>query len=227
MIDINLPILIAQILTFLVALYIVWKIAWGPLVSMMRRREDIVRENIEKSKEERQQAEVLKKDYEIQLGAIREESQSIFSQAVKDAQKERDEINLVALFLGVFDGLGEYALRLFPDSSELDLVILFEHLGLLALLFGFFNIFPYDILSAAHHGDKRPPGYFPHDIESHKKSQYLGYKYWQVYVNHSDSPLLNYCRYFINGLANKSIMLMKSAKSARDSMNASPRSMVI
>src|SRR3989339_57196 len=92
MIDINLPILIAQILTFLVALYIVWKIAWGPLVSMMRRREDIVRENIEKSKEERQQAEVLKKDYEIQLGAIREESQSIFSQAVKDAQKERDEI---------------------------------------------------------------------------------------------------------------------------------------
>jgi len=92
MIEINLGILIAQIVTFSAALFVIWKIAWGPLTQMMRQREENIRRDIEKAKDERVAAEDLKKSYEEHLAQTQVEAQRIFTQAAQEGQHEREKI---------------------------------------------------------------------------------------------------------------------------------------
>lgn len=92
MIDINPGILFVQIITFLIALFIVWKIAWGPLIAMMKKREDDIRADIEKAKTERESAEVLKQKYETELAQTQAEAQRRIIQAAEEGDKQKKEL---------------------------------------------------------------------------------------------------------------------------------------
>ncbi len=92
MIDINPGILIAQIITFVIALSIVWKIAWGPLTTMMRQREENITRAIAQAEDERKAAEELRKSYEGHLAKSRVEAQQLIAQAAGEGQKERERL---------------------------------------------------------------------------------------------------------------------------------------
>lgn len=96
MIDINPGILLSQIITFLIALIVLWKIAWGPLTQMMKQREEDIRKNIETAKTERVAAENLRKNYETQLSQARIEAQEIINQSIAEGHREREQIIIFA-----------------------------------------------------------------------------------------------------------------------------------
>ncbi|OGS17594.1 MAG: ATP synthase F0 subunit B [Elusimicrobia bacterium RIFOXYA2_FULL_50_26] len=92
MIDINLSILAAQVVTFLIALFIIWKISWKPLTEMMSRRQEKIKNDIEAAQAQRQSAEELKKTYEKHLADARVEAHKLVALASEDAQRERQAI---------------------------------------------------------------------------------------------------------------------------------------
>lgn len=92
MIDINLSILLAQIITFIVALFIIWKISWKPLTGMMRQRSEKIRSDIETANNERAAAEGLRQSYERHIADLKSEANKVISAAAKDGERERQSI---------------------------------------------------------------------------------------------------------------------------------------
>jgi F-type H+-transporting ATPase subunit b len=92
MIEINFPLLLAQILSFLVAVLILWKLFWGPLTQMIERRRREISRDIEDAKEGREAVDRIRKDYEQQLSQIRDEARRILDAAMADGQHAKDEI---------------------------------------------------------------------------------------------------------------------------------------
>jgi len=92
MIDINFGILEAQVVTFLIALFIIWKISWKPLLQMMKSRQEKIKGDIEAALAGRLGAEELKKTYEKHLADARVEAHKLVVLASEDAQRERQAI---------------------------------------------------------------------------------------------------------------------------------------
>lgn len=88
--------LIAQIVNFLVLLFVLWKFAYGPIVAMLEKRQkkieqgladaDKAQKNLEKSEE--RQKEILKK--------ARTEAKEIVEKAHLQAEKSKSEISASA-----------------------------------------------------------------------------------------------------------------------------------
>ena len=96
MLEIDPKLLLAQIVTFLVALFLLWKIAWKPVLEMMRTRAETIRNALFTARKEQQTAEELKGRYEQMLSDAKSEAQRVISLAVNDGNKERDQIVLRA-----------------------------------------------------------------------------------------------------------------------------------
>lgn len=92
MIDINPGILLAQIVTFLIALFVVWKIAWGPLTRMMHQREQNIKNNIDAANTERENAERLRLEYDKKISESKIRAKEIITEAVNEGQTERQNI---------------------------------------------------------------------------------------------------------------------------------------
>ncbi|MCB4791654.1 MAG: F0F1 ATP synthase subunit B [Elusimicrobia bacterium] len=92
MIDINFSLLLVQIVTFLVALFIVWKIAWGPLTRMMEKRSGDIKADIETAQQERLAAEELRKSYENQIKQSKLETRKIISDSIEEGNAQRNKI---------------------------------------------------------------------------------------------------------------------------------------
>ena len=92
MIEINFSILLVQIITFLAALFVIWKISWGPLTKMMEKRTRDIKNDIETAKAERLAAEELRKSYETQIKESKVEARRIISEAMETGNVERNKI---------------------------------------------------------------------------------------------------------------------------------------
>jgi F-type H+-transporting ATPase subunit b len=92
MIEINFSILLVQILTFLAALFVVWKISWGPITKMMEKRTQDIKNDIETAKAERVAAEELRKSYETQIKESKVEARRIINEAMEAGSTERNKI---------------------------------------------------------------------------------------------------------------------------------------
>jgi len=92
MIEINFSLLLVQIITFLIALFVVWKISWGPLTKMMEKRAQDIRNDIESAKAERLAAEELRKSYEAQINRSKLEARRLIIEAMEQGNAERASI---------------------------------------------------------------------------------------------------------------------------------------
>ena len=92
MIDINFSILLVQIITFLAALFVVWKISWGPITKMMEKRTQDIKNDIETAKAERLAAEELRKSYETQIKESKVEARRIINEAMEAGTAEKNKI---------------------------------------------------------------------------------------------------------------------------------------
>ncbi|OGS21168.1 MAG: ATP synthase F0 subunit B [Elusimicrobia bacterium RIFOXYA2_FULL_39_19] len=92
MIDINPGILFVQILTFLIAMAILWKIAWGPLNNMISQRQDKIKKDLDYAEQAKQAVENLQKEYTAKLEEIQAKASEIIAEAKNESQKVKEEI---------------------------------------------------------------------------------------------------------------------------------------
>ncbi len=92
MIEIDFGILIAQIVTFLIGMGLLWKISWGPLTQMMKERSSVIQKELDAAQQKRTEAEKLQASYQQQLSAIEQKGQEVMNRALGEAQAMKDQI---------------------------------------------------------------------------------------------------------------------------------------
>ena len=85
-------ILLSQAITFLIALAVVWKFAWKPILQFMRDRHDKVKKTLDDAENTRQDIARLEADYRAKLAGLERKSTEMVASARQDAGRARDEI---------------------------------------------------------------------------------------------------------------------------------------
>ncbi|MCD4813193.1 F0F1 ATP synthase subunit B [bacterium] len=92
MIEISWPLLITQVVTFLVAMVVVWKLFWGPLTKMMQERTRKISGDLEKADHGRREIESLEADYHRRLSDIEEHARKEINSAIQKGNKAKEDI---------------------------------------------------------------------------------------------------------------------------------------
>ncbi len=108
MVELNMT-LIAQIINFLILVYILKRFAFGKVLQAMSDRQARITGNIEAADRERAAAEELKREYQEQLAQARTQAQAIVEKATKLAEQAKDDI--------MKEARAEHA-RLLKDAQE-------------------------------------------------------------------------------------------------------------
>jgi F-type H+-transporting ATPase subunit b len=92
MIQISPWLLLAQVASFLVALFVLWRFFWGPLTRMIEKRRADIAKDIEDARKGREEVEKIKQDYQAQLGEIEGRARKLLDAALADGQAAKDDI---------------------------------------------------------------------------------------------------------------------------------------
>jgi len=84
--------IIWTIITFLILLIILRKVAWKPILAMIDERETTIRQSLEDAEQAREEAEKKMQEYEERLSEARKESRRIIAEGKESAEKIRDDI---------------------------------------------------------------------------------------------------------------------------------------
>jgi F-type H+-transporting ATPase subunit b len=90
--DFNLQLFISQWITFLIAVAVVWKFAWKPLVQFIRDRQDKVKKTLDDADNARLSITRLEAEYRAKLDGIDRKSAELIAVARHEASRARDEI---------------------------------------------------------------------------------------------------------------------------------------
>jgi F-type H+-transporting ATPase subunit b len=85
-------ILVSQAVTFLIALAVVWKFAWKPLIQFIRDRQDKVRKTLDDAESTRQSIAKLEAEYRARLDGVERKSAELIAAARNEAGRAKDEI---------------------------------------------------------------------------------------------------------------------------------------
>lgn len=80
------------VLIFLLALAVLSKFAWGPLLGSLQARESFIRESLEKARRDREEAEARLREYEARLAQARTEATAIVDEGRRDADAVKRKI---------------------------------------------------------------------------------------------------------------------------------------
>lgn len=80
------------VLIFLLALAVLSKFAWGPLLGSLQARESFIRESLEKARRDREEAEARLREYEARLAQARTEATAIVEEGRRDADAVKRKI---------------------------------------------------------------------------------------------------------------------------------------
>lgn len=84
--------LIAQILNFLVLVFVLAKFAYKPLMNVMEERKNKIASDLEAADKAKGEAEAVKAEYASKLAEAKQEAQVIIENARKSAQAAHDKI---------------------------------------------------------------------------------------------------------------------------------------
>jgi len=84
--------LIAQIINFLLLVFLLAKFAYRPLMQVLEDRQKKIADNIDSAERERKDAQQLKMEYQQQLAQARSQAQVIVEKAEKLAEEAKEEI---------------------------------------------------------------------------------------------------------------------------------------
>ncbi|MBT2218442.1 F0F1 ATP synthase subunit B [Virgibacillus dakarensis] len=84
--------MLAQLFFFIVLLVLIRKFAWGPLMSMMQKREEYVASEIEAAEKSRAEAERAQEEATVQLKQTKQEAQKIIEDARNVGARQEQEI---------------------------------------------------------------------------------------------------------------------------------------
>jgi F-type H+-transporting ATPase subunit b len=85
-------ILLSQAITFCIAVAVVWKFAWKPLVNFIRDRQDKVKKTLDDAEKTRCAIAVLEAEYRTKLEGIEKRSAEMIAAARQEAGRARDEM---------------------------------------------------------------------------------------------------------------------------------------
>ncbi len=84
--------LIAQILNFLVLVFVLAKFVYKPILGIMEERKNKIASDLETAEKAKNDAEAVKAEYAAKLADARQEAQAIIENARKTAQAAHDKI---------------------------------------------------------------------------------------------------------------------------------------
>lgn len=84
--------MIWTVISFLILLLLLWKVAYRPITKALKKREDTIRDSLEKAKKTQESAETLLNDYKNQLAQAREEAHKILSEGKTLGENIKKEI---------------------------------------------------------------------------------------------------------------------------------------
>jgi F-type H+-transporting ATPase subunit b len=87
MVEINPPIFIIQIITFLIAMPLVWNLFIKALGATMKKRDDFIRDSIDKIEKDKADIEGMKTDYEKRLAMMEANTKEALAKALADGEK--------------------------------------------------------------------------------------------------------------------------------------------
>ncbi|MCQ6274616.1 F0F1 ATP synthase subunit B [Bacillus sp. V3B] len=81
-----------QLLMFIILMWLVKKFAWGPLMGIMKQREELIASEIESAEKSRKEAAQLLEEQRNLLKQARTEAQELVENAKKQGDVQREEI---------------------------------------------------------------------------------------------------------------------------------------
>ena len=84
--------MIWTLLIFLIVVVVLGKVAWGPILNLLQKREDFIRESLEQAKKDREEAEATLKAHAEKLDGARAEASAIVDEARRDAEVVKRKI---------------------------------------------------------------------------------------------------------------------------------------
>jgi len=80
------------IVIFVIVVWVLGKFAWGPVLSLLKQREDFIHKSLSDAKHDRDEAEARLKEYGARLQSAQAEAVSIIDEARRDAERLRQEL---------------------------------------------------------------------------------------------------------------------------------------
>lgn len=90
--EIQWDILLWSTINFLVLFVLLRKFLWQPVLNMMKEREDRISENLDQAENAREEAIVMKTDYETRLAAAQAKTEQMLAEASRRAEEIRQEL---------------------------------------------------------------------------------------------------------------------------------------
>jgi len=87
----KLPTLLAQAINFIILLSLLYFFAYKPILRMLDRRSDRIRESVEQAEAIRQQVARTEEEVKTQLETARREGQAIIAQAIQIGERLKEE----------------------------------------------------------------------------------------------------------------------------------------
>ncbi|GAB6172777.1 F0F1 ATP synthase subunit B [Paradesulfitobacterium aromaticivorans] len=87
--DLTLP---AQLISFLLLVFLLSKVAWKPLMKIMEDRRKFIADSLAQAEREREQAEQVKREYQEEMRKARQEAQEVIAKATKLSEERANEI---------------------------------------------------------------------------------------------------------------------------------------
>lgn len=92
LLDVNPGLIIWTVVTFIILLFILKKMAWKPILGSLNERENFIKDSLEKAEKAQQEALRLLEENKANLAKAEEESQKIIAQGRDYAEKLKTQI---------------------------------------------------------------------------------------------------------------------------------------
>jgi F-type H+-transporting ATPase subunit b len=96
MIEIDFKIILAQVVTFLIAIFILWKISWKSLVEILKKRKTEIAKNLSEAEKLKLETEKLRMEYEKLIAEIDKKAQVMITNAISFGEQQEQQIILSA-----------------------------------------------------------------------------------------------------------------------------------
>jgi F-type H+-transporting ATPase subunit b len=88
--------MLSQVITFLIALAVVWGFGWKPIVKMIDERKEKIRSSLESAEAAQQKITKLEADYRAKLELVEQKTAELIMSAKQDANRAKEDIMRVA-----------------------------------------------------------------------------------------------------------------------------------
>lgn len=92
LLSVNPGLIIWTVVIFLILLFILWKMAWNPILGALGDRENFIKDSLDRAEKAKEEAEKVFEKNQEQLNKAESEVQKLIEQGREDAEKIKDQL---------------------------------------------------------------------------------------------------------------------------------------